>query len=95
MKRDTINILWIEDNPRMATPSTINIEGEEFEIPDIVIDGETEKNFTLKILQHPEEIREYLMMCNKVIANYGHTKLGLHPEIIPDIVVAANIGALP
>lgn len=93
-----INILWIEDNPLTNTLSADIINkrtGKELfdstlsDIPAIVFKGENSEYFrffNLKILQHPEEIKEYIILCNLVEDKYGPVALGQLDGVIPEVV---------
>ena len=101
MKKTTftpINILWIEDNPLTNSLSAEIVNkrvGKELfdyslsDIPAINFKGENEdcfRFFDLKILQHPEEIKEYIKLCNLVEDKYGPVALGELDGVIPEIV---------
>lgn len=93
-----INILWIEDNPLTNSLSAEIVNkrcGEVLfdpsfsDIPAINFKGENEdcfRFFNLKILQHPEEIKEYIKLCKLVEDQYGPSALGELDGIIPEIV---------
>jgi hypothetical protein len=88
MKQEAIiTILWIEDNPGLSDKEKVVIDSEEFEIPSLKTLDDNKENFSLKILQHPEEIKEYLSMCNKVAEKEGTFKLAEIDGVVPDIVV--------
>lgn len=78
----TINILWIEDNPLISTASP----NGESELPEILLKEGFGKFFNLKILQHPEEIKEYLYLCNLIFDKKGPSELGKCEGVIPEIV---------
>lgn len=93
-----INILWIEDNP-LTNSLSADIINKRFgkqlfdssfsAIPAIDFEGDNEEYFqyfNLKILQHPEEIKEYIILCNLVEDIYGPTALGELDGVIPEIV---------
>lgn len=96
-----INILWIEDNPlwhRGRCSEVKNKKGEsvfdssldeEF-LPVISLTGEfvgLENFFNLKVLQHPEEIKEYFSLCLKIEDKYGFGTLGNIEGVVPEVVV--------
>lgn len=98
-----INILWVEDNPlwhRAKCSDVTDEKGErifdssldEESLPVISLTGELagkghEKNFNLKVLQHPEEIKEYFSLCLKVEDQYGSKALGNVEGVVPEMVV--------
>ena len=82
-----INILWIEDNPLISTESKIDSGETKLDAPSILLKNQKGVFFRLKILQHPEEIKEYLSLCNLVIEKRGQIALGKCEGVIPDIVV--------
>jgi len=96
-----IIILWIEDNPlqNSLTGKLVNERNgyEVFDksfyetpIPVIYFEGDLKndfKYFDLKILQHPEEIKEYITMCLHIEDNEGPKALGSVPGIVPEVIV--------
>ena len=96
MEDNRINILWIEDNPLLTErkesgehdgTEKIKKDGKDFLIPSMKSLGNEAALFNLKILQHPEEIREYLTMCSKVVDTKGPSYLSNADGVVPDIVV--------
>ncbi|MER0441578.1 hypothetical protein [Emticicia sp. W12TSBA100-4] len=100
-KKYQINVLWIEDNPcndgllaeALAERDSIDLGDvpPNIEVPAITFSpdsGRLEyfKYFNLQILQHPEEIKEYLSMSLEVEDKYGSKALGSIDGGIPDIV---------
>lgn len=96
-----INVLWIEDNPLWKRIPCSNLKSENGEqifesslddhfIPAIEFTDELEgyeKFFNLNVLQHPEEIKEYLTLCLKVEDTLGAHSLGAVEGIVPELVV--------
>lgn len=81
-----INILWIEDNP-LLSKNIIIIDNLEYLIPSLSIDKNLKTLFNLKVLQHPEEIKEYLELCNDVVTYKAKSSLADSASVIPDIIV--------
>lgn len=96
-----INVLWIEDNPAidgLTVAELQNRDGVDFGgLPDTIlvpaiefpVDSEKfdyHKYFNLQLLQHPEEIREYISMCLEVEDKRGPKALGNVNHVVPDIV---------
>lgn len=79
-----ITVLWVEDNPLISKGIVSNA-------PAIVFDGDEheglERFFDLRVLQHPEEIREYLALCRQVEDAEGIGALGSICGAVPEIVV--------
>ncbi len=96
MDNSRINILWIEDNPLLSEriannghdgTEKVKKAGKDFIIPSMKSLKNDSNHFNLKILQHPEEIKEYLAMCSKVVETKGANYLSHADGVIPDIVV--------
>lgn len=101
MKYDPINILWIEDNPlqnalygkQINERSQSDLLDQSFNndrIPAVFFNDENRelhKFFSLKLLQHPEEIREYVSACLEVEDKKGAKALGNTMGAIPEIIV--------
>jgi len=101
MAPDLITILWIEDNPLQNSlyGKQINKQSESnrFEaefagtrIPAIFFTREDQKlsrHFRLKVLQHPEEIKEYVSACLELEDKKGPKQLGVTNGALPEIIV--------
>lgn len=97
---DPINILWIEDNPlqnalygsQINERSQSKLLDESFDyarIPAVYFNDENRdlyKYFSLKVLQHPEEIREYISACLEVEDKKGAQALGNTSGAVPEII---------
>jgi len=83
-----ITILWIEDNPLPTGFNELPIKAQrKFPLGYSNWNDEYSKYFNLKILQHPDEIIEYLEMSNIVAQRESHTHFSNTLGIMPEIVV--------
>lgn len=100
MPYNPINILWIEDNPLQSGIRCSLINDREqarvFEedldhtiVPAIFFETHPEyhKYFRLQVLQHPEEIREYIASCLKIEDLKGTKALGATEGAVPELVI--------
>lgn len=99
-KCHTINILWIEDNPnsngllfrdlqKRFPNENLGTLPDNYLVPAIYFsDPLTDyyKYFTLNILQHPEEIKDYISLCLEIEDTKGALALGKVPTVIPEII---------
>lgn len=94
-----ITILLIEDNPTQEGIKAKDLKSRGVEVGDLNdninvpgINFKKEKNkdfhkmFTLKILQHPEEIKEYITNCLEKEDKQGSLALGKIHGAVPEIV---------
>lgn len=94
-----ITILLIEDNPAQEGIKAKDLKSRKIDIGDLDdnidvpgINFKKEKNkelynlFTLKVLQHPEEIKEYVTNCLKKEDVEGSVALGKIAGVVPEIV---------
>lgn len=94
-----ITILLIEDNPAQEGIKSKDLKSrgidigdlnDSIDVPGISFKKEENKNFhslfALKILQHPEEIREFISNCLEKEDKEGPIALGNIAGIVPEIV---------
>lgn len=94
-----ITILLIEDNPAQegfkakdlkSRGINIGLLDDNIDVPGICFIKEDSKElhslFVLKVLQHPEEIKEYIANCLEKEDKEGSVALGKIEGIIPEIV---------
>jgi hypothetical protein len=101
MNQDQINILWIEDNPLQEGLFAAVINEREGEmlfddsltntrVPAVYFNGERQeyfRYFKLQLLQHPEEIREYISSCLTIEDIKGAKELGATEGAVPELVI--------
>lgn len=94
-----ITVLLIEDNPaqegiKVADLKSRGIDigslGNNIDVPGINFKEDANKElhnlFTLKVLQHPEEIKEYISNCLETEDKEGSVSLGSLVGAVPEIV---------
>ena len=114
MNKNTITILWVEDNPTSDGINFSELKAREsfffhntdiednLKVPGIKLEdtvngeilgnsypnglSEYHKYFNLKILQHPEEIKEYTSICSAVEDLISPHNLGLVDGAVPEII---------
>lgn len=100
MPYDPINILWIEDNPMQGgiTGSVINEREpapvfppklDNTVVPAIFFENNPElfQYFRLQVLQHPEEIKEFISTCLEIEDRKGMRALGKTEGAVPELVI--------
>ena len=102
-KFDKITILHIEDNPRsiagqLGQSSFFEEKDRKVFISnglgDQVIpavnfkeDISTSRNFCLKVLQHPVEVKEYIQLIHEALNRFESQEIGTWTGVVPDIIV--------
>ncbi len=94
-----ITILLIEDNPMQVGFKSKDLKSrridigsldDNIDVPGINFTNEGNKGlyglFSLKILQHPEEIREYISNCLEKEDRAGSAALGSIVGVVPEII---------
>jgi hypothetical protein len=83
MKKQLV-IFWIEDNPIQREV----LDGDGTSYPDFDIPGGKESLLSIKLFQHPMEVREYLEMIFLLgRSKHAHTLGETCPDGLPDIIV--------
>jgi hypothetical protein len=95
--KNKFTIVWIEDNPLFHHSHFSRSESEDKKAvesnksvqlyPELKLTSELTECFTLRLLQHPEEIKEYLTMSLSAESIGGEACLGELGDVLPDIVV--------
>lgn len=94
-----ITILMIEDNPAQEGIKSKDLKSrgidigdldDNIDVPGINLKKEENKKlhnlFTLKVLQHPEEIKEFISNCLEKEDKEGFVALGSIAGVVPEIV---------